>query len=409
MKKYIAIIFAVIVLSFYFFPFQFRFMPSVNSKMALAGIGLPIVMIALGKVRNALIDKDFFYLSIMAATVSLIGYISVVYNDTPDYTYASYVVSMWVWVCAAYVAVLLIRLVHGYVSVFLLCNYLIALCVAQCILALTMEFCVPIRLFIYSIIDENTVNFMEDKDRLMGLGCGLDVAGSRFSAVLVMIVYICINYQDKIVKYLYLYILSFIIISVVGNMIARTTTVGMIISILYFIIAFRIYKIDEFKKRFFFCVVMICLLVIPIIVYLYYNVPDFYKNVRFGFEGFFSIAEEGEWSVGSNDKLLSMYDVFPESLKTWLIGDGYFGATTLDPYYTGKEWRGFSFFMYRVAKVCMNRFSSHKLLFWMLLAINFIIWFKVSTDIFLVFALFLCIGKDDEDECQRRLLADNSL
>lgn len=69
----------------------------------------------------------------------------------------------------------------------------------------------------------------------------------------------------------------------------------------------------------------------------------------------------------------------------------------------------FSFFMYRVAKVCMNRFSSHKLLFWMLLAINFIIWFKVSTDIFLVFALFLCIGKDDEDECQRRLLADNSL
>ena len=59
MKKYIAILLATVILSFYFFPFQFRFIPSVNSKMALAGIGLPILMLALGRKNDAAVDNNF--------------------------------------------------------------------------------------------------------------------------------------------------------------------------------------------------------------------------------------------------------------------------------------------------------------------------------------------------------------
>lgn len=43
----------------------------------------------------------------------------------------------------------------------------------------------------------------------------------------------------------------------------------------------------------------------------------------------------------------------------------------------------------------MNRFASYRSLFFVILLLNFIVWFKVSTDIFLVFALFLCLDKDD--------------
>lgn len=426
MKKYIAILLATVILSFYFFPFQFRFIPSVNSKMALAGIGLPILMLALGRKNDAAVDNNFFKLSIFAAFVSLIAYISITVNDTYDFTYVSYIVSMWVWLCAAYVVVSLIRHIHGYVSVFLLCNYLIALCVSQCVLALTIEFYEPIKQIIYSIIDVDTVNFMEDKRRLMGLGCGLDVAGSRFSAVLVMISYICINYSNKVAKYVYLYICSFIIISLIGNMISRTTTVGMMISALYFIIAFIFSESANFKKRFLLWLMVLIVLLVPIIVYTYYNVPDFYRHMRFGFEGFFSLAESGEWDVGSNEKLKGMY-VFPETFKTWLIGDGFFGATTSDPYYIGKEWKSsymdtdvgylrfifyfgilglftFSYFMYEVAKTCMSKFSCHRLLFELLLVINFIVWFKVSTDIFLVFAPFLCISKEENETFEKTMI-----
>ncbi len=431
MKRYLLVILTIIILSFYFFPFQFRFMPTVNTKMVLAGIGLLVVAVELGRSKNSMIDKDILIISGLAGFVSLAGLISVTYNDTNDFTYASYIVSMWVWLSAAYVVMTVMRSVHGEVSIFLLCNYLIGLCVVQCVLALAMEYYLPVKDFIYGIIDQGTASFLEKKDRLSGLGVGLDVAGSRFSSVLVMLAYVCVRYKEQVSKYSYLYVLAFCIISVVGNMIARTTSVGMIIAIVYFIVAAKLYELNVHSKRFLLSLLGVLMIAIPVLTYYYVNIPDFYQKVRFGFEGFFSLVEKGKWEVYSNEILQNMY-VFPESLKTWLIGDGYFGATTLDPYYTGKEWRGFymatdvgylrfifyfgllglfafSFFMYRVAKVCMNRFSSHKLLFWMLLAINFIIWFKVSTDIFLVFALFLCIGKDDGDECQRRLLADNSL
>ena len=114
--KYILMAFTLLVVSFYFFPFQFRFLPAVNTKMALAALGLVILGIQLARNRNALINKDFFILSIFAAFVSLAGLISVIYNETPDYAYATYIISMWVWISAAYVVVSLIRWVHGTVS-----------------------------------------------------------------------------------------------------------------------------------------------------------------------------------------------------------------------------------------------------------------------------------------------------
>ena len=84
--------------------------------MAMAAFGLVLLGVQLGKARNSVLNKNIFILSIFAAIVSLIGLISITYNETPDYTYASYIVSMWVWLGGAYVAVSLMRKVHGYAS-----------------------------------------------------------------------------------------------------------------------------------------------------------------------------------------------------------------------------------------------------------------------------------------------------
>lgn len=90
--KYLLYVLALIVASLYFFPVQFRFMPSVNSKMALAGLGLVILVFQLALNRKGLINKDIFLVSLFAAFVSLAGLFSVVYNGTPDYAYATYIV-----------------------------------------------------------------------------------------------------------------------------------------------------------------------------------------------------------------------------------------------------------------------------------------------------------------------------
>lgn len=39
----------------------------------------------------------------------------------------------------------------------------------------------------------------------------------------------------------------------------------------------------------------------------------------------------------------------------------------------------------------------------MLLVVNYTVWLKVSTDIFLVLALFLVIGKEENDEYEKRI------
>lgn len=415
-----------ILTSFYFFPFEFTFLPGINTKMAMAGVGLILVIVQLARQGRSLINKDIFNLAIMAGVVSLIGFFSVIWNDTHDYTYATYIISMLVWLAGAYVVVQAIKRFHGNVSVELVCKYLVVVCLAQCLIAFTMTQYPPLKDFVDSFL--GSTGFMgKMEDRMYGIGASLDVAGSRFSVILVMIVYLLSKMATTDQKkYLGVYWGIFIVIAVIGNMISRTTTVGVIMSLAYLCYITRIYtfRMDLNMRYVWGWFIGILLVVISIMVYGYHTNPSFQENLRFGFEGFFSLVEKGKWNVHSNDILKNMY-VFPDNLKTWIIGDGYFdNPYYAEPYYTGPKWGGFyqgtdvgylrfifyfgviglvafSLFMYKVAKVCMNRFATYRSLFFVILLLNFTVWFKVSTDIFLVFSLFLCMT-DTEDQMEKQ-------
>ena len=109
------------------------------------------------------------------------------------------------------------------------------------------------------------------------------------------------------------------------------------------------------------------------------------------------------------------------------IGDGYFEEPyRVDPYYVG-EARGwglffmgtdvgyirflyyfgclglfsFMFYFIRITKESIADFPKEKWVFLALLFINFTIWLKVATDIFCLFALFLCISKEDNDTYEK--------
>ena len=57
-------------------------------------------------------------------------------------------------------------------------------------------------------------------------------------------------------------------------------------------------------------------------------------------------------------------------------------------------------YMYKVSLACARRLSSYKILFALLFILNMVEWMKVSTDIFLVFALFLCISSEEQEEAE---------
>lgn len=425
MFKYIIIVFIGILTSSYFFPFEFTILPGANTKMIMAGVSLLVLGVQIAQKKDAAISKDFFLLSALAGLVSLSGLVAVVYNDTNDYSYVTYIMSMWVWLGGAYLVVNCMRWLHKEVSVKLLVHYLIGVCVAQCLLALLIDMNPSFKYFVNTYVaglDYVQFDRLNQGGRLYGIGAALDVAGLRFSTVLIMICYFCMKEEGRMDnKKIVLYLTAFCVIAVVGNMISRTTIMGVGLSLGYWIyVGFKGKKC----KREWMWIIAIGGGALLISTYLYHANDTFKENIRFAFEGFFSLWEKGEWSVSSNDRLMNMF-VFPDSLKTWLIGDGYMlNPYDMNPNYVGPNYHGFYketdvgylrfifyfgmiglcffilFFTY-ATQICIRRFKVHYTLFLLILSVNFIGWVKVSTDIFLVFALFLCISKEEHSTCNK--------
>lgn len=421
--KLLQIIITLIVTSFFFFPFYFTFLPTVNTKMMMAAAGFLVFLVDLSKNRSANINRDFFVLSLLAALVSFVSFLSMTINETPDDSYMTYLVSMWVWLGAAYFMVSTVKWTHGKVSIELLCFYLIAVGAIQCILALAIDQNHSVKAFIDSIL--YGYGFMgKNENRLYGLGCALDVAGGRFSALLIMIAYLLPHMVKRKNRNIYILFLltAFCLISLVGNIIGRTTTIGLAVSLAYLFYVFIFQKTsDKNEKSILLRWITVYFSVAVVISVFLYNVnPQWREHLRFGFEGFFSLFEKGRWEVHSNDMLKSHY-VFPDNMRAWIIGDGRIASTDIDPYYTGKAWSGFymgsdvgyvrfifyfgltgliafSLFMIKAGLICFKRFWDYRYMFLMFVALNFIVWLKVSTDIFLVFAPFLCLINDDKEE-----------
>lgn len=431
MLKYLAILMTGVLTSFYFFPFEFAFLPGANTKMVMAGISLVVLGIQLAQKRNAVMNKDFLILSLLACFVSLAGLIAISYNETYDYTYATYIISMWVWLGGAYLTICCMRWVHQKVSPELIMQYLIGVCVSQCFLALLIDSFEPFKDFVNTYVASfDFVQFdqLNEGGRLYGIGATLDVAGLRFSAVLLMIAYLCMQKEARTDNLkIVVYLIAFCIIAIVGNMMARTTTMGVGLSLVYWMYAW--YKDKEGKRVWIWAAVIVGMTIL-VSSYLYHINQNFKEDIRFAFEGFFSLWEKGEWDVSSNDRLKNMF-VFPDNTKTWLIGDGYIENPYFrDPYYTGPRYGGYymgtdvgylrfifyfgliglSFFLMffgKATQICMRRFKGYGLLFLLILSVNLIGWVKVSTDIFLVFALFLCIDSNENAEAEERPLINS--
>jgi hypothetical protein len=269
-------------------------------------------------------------------------------------------------------------------------------------------------------------DLLTELERIYGIGASLDVAGVRFSACLILLAW-AINKKKELMSntQMFIALVAFVVIAVVGNMIARTTLVGVVLSIACVIMTFRLNSVSTSAFRLLRVALVILLVALPLSVYLYNNNLQFHELSRFAFEGFFNLFEKGEWQIDSNDKLKTMI-VFPDNAKTWIIGDGYF----INPYYTDPTYVGyqpggyymgtdigylrfifyfgligllaFSIFFITSAKVCIAKLPEYKLLIIFILLLGFVIWLKVATDVFLVFALLLCVAnlRDEDNECQ---------
>ena len=363
------------------------------------------------RTKDYAFSKGLLYALMIAGLFALVNCIYLIINDSDDYSYASYPASALVWILGAYGAITFIRWTHKKVTIELVVRYLAGGAAFHSILSQLIDRNDSIKNFVDSIF---YVSFdMEEMQRLYSFGVGLDPAGVRFAVILIMIAGVLT--LSKVVKrsvgLMVFYFLCFAIISVLGNIISRTTTVGMGLGLLVFALSTGLYKfvIKVGKIKIIRVFGVMLAIGIPTVIY-YYNVnPSFQKQIEYGFEGFFNLFESVEFKTSSTDELSTIW-VWPHDTQTWLIGSGRFGSRDLGNYYYFSDigycrfvsYSGLIgitvfglYFIYNAVYFSI-RYPRYRYIFLLMIVVTFVIWSKVATDIFQLYALFYTFTDEDE-------------
>ena len=408
MIRIITAILLVVVCSLYYFPVSLQALPSVNSKMVVAAVGLAFFGWEHLRRKSPSIRKDLLPVLVIGLLFSLSSFFSVVYNSTDDMVFATYFVSMCVWLGGAYCVVYLLRWMYGEVSLHTIFLYLGMMCAGQCVIAVMIDNMPALANFVNTVFVGAGLEYFENNPRLYGIGAGFDTAGIRFSCVLLGLAYLIKDDVAQSKKNFY--ILLFLIIGIVGNMMSRTTVVGIAVSCAYLFLSsvpLRRLNILITARGLLWttggCAMLVLLYCAG--VYMYNTMPGVRAAFDYGFEGFINLVETGTFSTHSSDLLLNhIADIWPDNTKTWIIGDGYF-ADPYDPnkFYMGTDMGYVRYFFYcgvtgflifLIYFICCTyvlckQWRSMTLLFMLLLVIQLIVWIKIPTDIFCFYALLL--------------------
>lgn len=408
MKKFLTGLLVAVVMDFFIFPTGFSFLPaSMNSKMLLAGWGLLTYIYRSIRSHRMEISRIVFFSGLLAALFSLWNLIAVTLAETYLMTYVTYIKSFFTWLLGAYGAVAVMKWATSKDDLPTLTRYLAIVCVAQCILALVIDNVPPVSRFVDSIFRFGQ-SFYQRGGRLYGVACALDVAGVRFSAMLLLIAHqIATNKQvgDKSIS-ISTYLVAFLITSVLGAMISRTTVVGTGLGLAYMAVANmavgRGGYVSSRQVRIFIVSFVVIVFMVALAAYLYENSRLFYVNLRFGFESFFNWVETGEFRSNSTDVLETMW-VWPETQRGWIIGEGRVSVFQIGSdigycnfvFYSGLVGLTIYSLYFIYNHLCLNeKYDRFALLSLLLVAVTFIVWAKVQTDIFFIDALLFCAAGD---------------
>ena len=400
-----------LMMSFYFHPTVLIALPTYNTKIMLAVFGGGMLVFNTIRTKDYTLSKGLLYALMIAGVFALVNYISLIINASDDYSYTSYPASALVWVMGAYGAITFIRWTHKTVTIELVVRYLAGGAAFHSILSQLIDRNESVKNFITSIF--YIAADMEEMQRLYSFGVGLDPSGVRFAVILIMIagVLTLSKVVKKSIGLMIFYFLCFAIISVLGNIISRTTTLGMGLGLLVFALSTGLYKfvikVGKIKIMRVFGVMLA--IGIPTVIY-YYNVnTSFRDQIEYGFEGFFNLVESGEFQTGSTDELSTMW-VWPTDTKTWIIGSGFFGSRAEGNYnyfsdigycrfvsYSGLI--GITvfglYFIYNAVYFSI-RYPRYRYIFLLMIVVTFVIWAKVATDIFQLYALFYAFTDEEE-------------
>lgn len=409
MRRFLLECILVLVTSFYFFDFTMPFLPpSINTKILVGIFGILAFVSDSIRKHEMSFSTPMIFATLLATILSVWCLFSITVNNTDNTEYATYIVSFATWMAGAYGVCAALRWKYEEVTLEVLVRYLAWAGVFQCVMALLIDNVGAIARFVDRLMFQPGT-FCKANQRMYGLGAALDPAGVRFSVILILIAQQLSDNEhirtDR--KQQSLYLAAFILVFVIGSVISRTTGIGAVMGVGYLAVSMiRLHRgglipLNVFQAFFRFLLVLV--LIILGVVYLYRTNDTFHGYLRFGLEGFFNWVETGEFRTDSTDILIQRMWIWPEDVQTWLIGRG-----TMGVFENGSDIGYCNFTLYCgtiglfifscmliYCQLIQNRkFQNFRIASWLFVILTFVIWIKVTTDIFFIDALLFWLAGD---------------
>lgn len=311
----------LLFLFFYIYPVVFALLP-LSTRIIYALIGAFIF-----------VYKRFFCLDLLSIWLGLIpivlcSIIAGVLNFTFDFTFALYAISQIAIFFASYfvVCILFKKVKKDIISN--LFKYFVYGVLIQSLLSLLMFSFPNLQSFMYSLIRLNELDYeaLDTTQGLRFLGWGTNFFGAGVINGLALIIMVYLFFNNK-VHSLGQFTVVYVVILIVGILMARTTMIGFFISVFYLLI-WKWKSPYLTRKKIKWLLILATILCFGLFVIFIYIDP---KVVMWAFELFINYADRGEMTSASTNRLQEMY-IFPTALKTYWIGDGLYNMPTGDYY-----------------------------------------------------------------------------
>ncbi len=414
MPKVFSKLFLLSLFFIYIYSLHFKGLPF-NCNIILGCIGGMIYLWDLlclkDKCQTIYIRKNSIYILLSLLFLLFLSLFSMVYNGTSDINIIKTIIIDIIYVFAVYLLVKYVRKIYGNTSFFIIAKYLTAAVTLQMILALLISFEPAIKEVLLSSLmpTENVASAIErlDGTRLIGFGTAFFTSGVINSFTLLVIAVVLRNFELKFGEYVF-FVYSFVLIFGVGMMLARTTIVGMGLAVMYFIFTARWFVLKQVKKSLKACSLLFLLVVVVGFSLSEETRAQFQVMSNFGFELFNNYLKSGELTTSSTRSMMYMYR-FPEDIKTWIIGDGYFENPYMPGYYYMRTDIGFLRLIYyfgllglfgytlfqfvTIYQTWKNNNSLYTLFFLLCFLLYVILSLKGMTDVFMFITLFYFIDR----------------
>lgn len=250
--------------------------------------------------------------------------LSCILNSSTDIYYIKYFFSLILGFYFSFLVISLFRNIYNEITTKKIIEYILIAEIIYLVLSLLMFINPSINSSLVSLLKLNIGAEEEAYEkiqglRLLGFGSSFFTSGIINGFVLILLsIYINIYKHTNIMRML-LYLL-FILIFIIGMMMARTCLIG---AGLAFLIMLRYWtkSVTKFFKTII-IILSIIFTIISIMTKMSQSIAEEVETLtQFAFEIFINYNENGSFSSASSDRLLEMYETIPDNLKTWIIGD----------------------------------------------------------------------------------------